>query len=195
MILAYHSILTAYGFWLPNDPRGSWSDFVRRWELFRFGGATKVTTRRSLARVEHDVRRRVRAKQALRYPPVVFTGAQARAVGRGFAEAVAEGGYVIRACCILPEHAHVVIARHQRPIERIVGHLKAKATRRLRAEGLHPFADFAREGQAPPSPWSRRGWHVYLNSPEAVARAIRYVRQNPIREGKAPQRWRFVTPA
>ena len=38
-VLAYHLILTAYGFWLPNDPRGSWSDFVRAWELRRFGPA------------------------------------------------------------------------------------------------------------------------------------------------------------
>jgi hypothetical protein len=28
MILGYHVIFGAYGFWLPNDPRGSWSDFV-----------------------------------------------------------------------------------------------------------------------------------------------------------------------
>src|SRR5256885_9336243 len=36
----------------PNDPRGSWSDFVRSWELFRYGPATKTTERRSLARSE-----------------------------------------------------------------------------------------------------------------------------------------------
>src|SRR5438034_5148372 len=42
MVLASHGIFTAYGFWLPNDPRGSWSDFVRSWELFLAGGfATK----------------------------------------------------------------------------------------------------------------------------------------------------------
>ena len=37
MVRAYHAVFTAYGFWLPNDPRGSWSDFVRSWELFRAG--------------------------------------------------------------------------------------------------------------------------------------------------------------
>ena len=42
MVLAYHLIFTAYGFWLPNDPRGSWSDFVRAWELFITGKATKT---------------------------------------------------------------------------------------------------------------------------------------------------------
>ncbi|MEX0703139.1 MAG: hypothetical protein WD069_13675 [Planctomycetales bacterium] len=49
MFHAYHVIFGAYGFWLPNDPRGSWSDFVGSWELLQFGRATKVTTRRSLA--------------------------------------------------------------------------------------------------------------------------------------------------
>lgn len=24
----YHLIISGYGFWLPNDPRGSWSEFV-----------------------------------------------------------------------------------------------------------------------------------------------------------------------
>jgi hypothetical protein len=28
MIIAFHSIFTAYGFWLPKEPRGSRSDFV-----------------------------------------------------------------------------------------------------------------------------------------------------------------------
>ena len=49
MVLAYHIIFTAYGFWLPNDPRGSWSEFVPFVELVRFGRATKTETRRSVA--------------------------------------------------------------------------------------------------------------------------------------------------
>ena len=87
MILAYHSIFGAYGFWLPNDPRGSWSEVVRTWELLRFGPATKTTERRSLAWDEHDQELRLRAKAALKFPPVEFTGAQAKAIGDGFAAA------------------------------------------------------------------------------------------------------------
>ena len=80
MILAYHTVFTAYGFWLPNDPRGSWSDFVRSWELHRFGPATKVTTRASVAGVDHDRTSRRQAKRALKHEPVVLTGIQARAI-------------------------------------------------------------------------------------------------------------------
>ena len=41
-VLAAHIIFTCYGFWLPNDPRGSWSEWVASWELLRYGKATKV---------------------------------------------------------------------------------------------------------------------------------------------------------
>jgi hypothetical protein len=33
MIHGFHFILSAYGFWLPNDPRGSWSNTVRKFSL------------------------------------------------------------------------------------------------------------------------------------------------------------------
>ena len=194
MVLAYHTIFSAYGFWLPNDPRGSWSDFVRRWELVRFGKATKVDTTRSVANVPHDRSLRRSAKHALKYPPVVFTGPQALSVSKGFARGVAESGYVIFACSILPEHVHMVVARHERKIERIVGHLKTRATQQLCTDGLRPLDRFARDACAPPSPWGRRGWHVYLDSAEGVLRAIRYVRGNPMKEGKPSQEWSFVTP-
>ena len=45
MVHGYHVIWGTYGFWLPNDPRGSWSDFVASWELLRFGAATKSQER------------------------------------------------------------------------------------------------------------------------------------------------------
>ena len=109
MIRAYHAIFTAYGFWLPNDPRGSWSDFVGSWELFRFGPATKTDTRRSVAGKPHDRALRLAAKQALKYPPVQFNGRQASSIARGFATAIAEHGYRVHACSILPEHVHVVV--------------------------------------------------------------------------------------
>jgi hypothetical protein len=75
MIIGYHVIFSTYGFWLPNDPRGSWSDFVGSWELFRYGPATKTTQRRSLAYDEHDRARRLAAKKALKYPAGTGGGA------------------------------------------------------------------------------------------------------------------------
>ena len=111
MICAYHVIITTYGFWLPNDPRGSWSDWVRQWDLLTYGKATKVETRQSVAKRPHDRQNRIEAKKALKYPGVRFSGRQALAVGVGFKRAIAESGYVVHACSILPQHAHLVIAR------------------------------------------------------------------------------------
>jgi hypothetical protein len=109
MVLAHHLIFTTYGFWLPNDPRGSWSDVVRAWELLKFGPATHTHSPRSVAQDPHNQQLRLAAKEALRYPPVSFTGRQALAVAHGFVQAITRSGFVVYACSILPEHVHVVI--------------------------------------------------------------------------------------
>jgi hypothetical protein len=57
MVHGYHVIIGAYGFWLPNDPRGSWSDFVGKWELVRFGRSTKSSDRAELTPDEEVDRR------------------------------------------------------------------------------------------------------------------------------------------
>jgi REP element-mobilizing transposase RayT len=194
MVLGYHVIFGAYGFWLPNDPRGSWSDFVGSWELFRFGPATRTDTRHSVAHQPHDRTLRLAAKQALRYPPVQFTGVQARAVGRGFADSVHRGGVTVWACAILPEHVHLVIARHTCKVEQIVNLLKGAATQALLAEGLHPFVDQRKPNGQIPTCWAGKGWKVFLDTQADIQRAIRYVEENPLKEGKPPQRWSLVTP-
>jgi REP element-mobilizing transposase RayT len=190
VILAVHSIISAYGFWLPNDPRGSWSDFVRNWELRRFGPATKVETRQSVAGRPHDAALRAAAKRELRYPPVVFNGLQARSIGMGFARCVERTGCVIYACAILPEHTHLVIARHRYRIQQLVNLPKGDATRQLAEDNLHPFANYP---EPRPSPWAVKAWHVYVDSPAHLASAVRYVLNNPLKERKSRQRWSFVT--
>jgi REP element-mobilizing transposase RayT len=191
MILAYHAIFTAYGFWLPNDPRGSWSQFVAAWELFRAGGpATKTSNPRSVARKAHDHDLRLRTKQALKLPPVCFDGRQALSISKGFHRAASDADYLIHACAILPEHVHMVVARHQRRIENIVGHLKSFATRQLDEDGLHPFQ--GHDSGRRQSPWVERCWKVYLETPRDIRRAIEYVERNPEKEGKRRQVWSWV---
>jgi REP element-mobilizing transposase RayT len=186
MIIAYHGIFCAYGFWLPNDPRGSWSDFVASWDLFRYGGATKVDTRRSVAGVPHDNHVRMAAKQALRFPAVVWTEQQMLAISQGFQRAIEESQYQVCACAILPEHVHLVVLRHERKVERIVGHLKTRATQQLMKADLWPHADRP--------VWAEGCWKVFINDEAHLAKAIVYAENNPVKEGRDAQRWPFVTP-
>ena len=194
MIHGYHVILPAYGFWLPNDPRGSWSDFVGKWELLRFGAAKKGIERRELCELSAlELAERREARASLKYPPVQFSGIQARAIARGFAHVCEKNGYTIWACAIMPEHTHLVIARHRYKVEQVANLLKGSATRQILEEGLHPLAAFASNGERPPAMWAVRRWKVFLDNEEAIDNAIRYVEENPIREGKPTQRWSFVT--
>lgn len=94
-----------------------------------------------------------------------------------------------------PEHVHLVIGRHMRSVERIVAHLKRGATLKLFEEDRHPLMGYRGPRGAVPSPWSKRtGWTVYLNDEQAVRHRIKYVQENPLKEGKPRQRWSFVKP-
>jgi REP element-mobilizing transposase RayT len=185
MILAYHSIFGMYGFWLPNDPRGSGSDYMASWELFRYGPATKTDSRQSVAHRPLPPDWQREAKTALQHPPVSVTGRQALSISGGFATAMAEGPYRVYACAILPEHVHLVIGASARRIRAVVGHFRSRATRTLRQQQLW-------DDDRPL--WGAHGWNVYLESIVAVERAIRYVAGNPLKEGKKRQNWSFVVP-
>jgi len=185
MVLAYHLILSFYGFWLPNDERGFWSERVRKYELRQFGPATRVKTRRSLADKPFDPIRREEMRYVLKHNPVQVNGEQARLVAAGFAYASAERDYTVHACAIMPNHAHLVFGRHESPIEKIVEHFKSRATRQLNVADINPL---------PRSPWSKGHWAVYLNSTEAIHRTIRYTENNPIKDGFKRQHWKFITP-
>ncbi len=194
MVLGYHVILGLYGFWLPNDPRGSWSEFVWSEALSKHGDATKVDTRQSVAHKRHDVHRRLAARRDLKFPPVKLDGRQALAVSEGIARASELTGAPLWACSILPEHVHLVIGRFNDTAEAFVAEAKQRATLRLNAEGLHPLADARTLSGRRPSPWARGFWNVFLNDEAHVRTAIRYVEDNPTKDGKPRQQWSFVTP-
>jgi REP-associated tyrosine transposase len=189
-MIASHVTFGCYGFWLPNDPRGSWSEYVRNRRLLAFGHATKTDEIRSLAKAPHDHTQRQTAKQTLRHQPVRFNGVQARAVARGITRAVEESDYLLFALCTMPDHVHAVVAEHRNPPKQIVGHFKGRATQQLKHEKLYPPPGRS----SPPSPWARGGWCVYLDDEEAVHQAIEYVNRNPVLAGLPPQHWSFVVP-
>ncbi len=197
MIVGYHLIFSAYGFWLPNDPRGSWSEFVGAWDLFQTGGkATKdrVTERRSYAADPHDRAKRLATKAELLRPPVRFTGVQARAVGEGFARYVNQSDLKVWACAIVPDHVHLVVGRLKMRVEQLSIQLKKAATLKLVEEVVHPFQHLKPADGPPPKCFAVGEWKGSLDPPD-VRRCVRYVELNPEKAGLPPQTWSFVTEA
>lgn len=193
MVYGYHVIWGGYGFWLPNDPRGSWSQFVGAWELFRFGGTTRHLNRTPMITAE-ERREREKYKAALKYPPVELTGRQAQSVARGFANYCREQHLTIWGCSILPEHIHLVIARFRMDIEDVVKQLKGAATKQLRRDGLDPMLPYKDKKGRIHTPWARGQWKTYLDSEQEIVDAIDYTGDNPEKEGKPRQHWSFVQP-
>lgn len=191
MIHGYHVIWGAYGFWLPNDPRGSWSDFVYAWELARFGRATKSLERVEIAPPEYAAWRAA-AQSALKYPAVSLSHQQAEAVADAIGVFVRKNGLCVWACSILPEHVHLVLGRHRYKIEQAANLLKGAAQRRLIKLGFHPLSAYRNAQRRVPSMWADKCWKVFLDNEIAIENAIGYVEANPEREGKPRQNWPFV---
>ncbi len=187
-MLGCHLVFGAYGFWLPNDPRGSWSDYVGSRELIKCGRATKTNETESLAYRDHDVAGCLAAKQSLKRSPVEFTGLQARAIGRGFAEYARRCELSVLVCAILPDHVHLVLRAHRLAPSQLAIQLKGAATRQLVAERIHPFGGEVRHHKC----FARGAWKVYIDTEDQLSQCVEYVNQNPLKEGLPPQRWNFV---
>ncbi|GHT25539.1 hypothetical protein FACS18942_00740 [Planctomycetales bacterium] len=196
-IIGYHIVISTYGFWLPNDPRGSGSNRVWSPQLQKFGEATKVHTTHSVAHLAQTPAawaNNREAKTELKYPAVIFDGKQALAVVKGFEKAIADGGYDVFACSIMPEHVHLVCGTIPYNIVQVVRLLKQRATQELTAQGLHPnvHAVGVRANCKLPPVWGENFWKRFIYDENDLSDTIRYVENNPVKEGKKPQRWSFV---
>jgi hypothetical protein len=195
VIAGYHLVFGAYGFWLPNDPRGSYSDFIGSIDLYLAGGvATKINDRHSVANRPHNHTDRLKTKESMLRPPVKFTGIQARAIGHGFETYFKITGYPVWAYAILPSHVHLALGHLPISVERLTIQLKSAATKQMLAEKCHPFGSYVEQGRKLPKCFVRGQWSRFL-VPEDVAGAIKYVEDNPVRQGLQPQQWRFVKSA
>ena len=115
-----------------------------------------------------EIANRDAMRRSLRYPPVFLNGEQAATVGDGFRKQAAKSKYTLWACAILPEHTHLVLARHTYKIEQVATLLKGAATSELINRRIHPLAKFARPGHRPPRMWAEHEWKVFLDSEEAI---------------------------
>jgi REP element-mobilizing transposase RayT len=184
IVIAYHLIWTAYGCWLPNDPRGSTSRTVRSGVLAGLGphyfGRRKTQPPGSIIREFYD-----RARDVLKFPLLKMSAADAAGVAEAFAYVVAQSRYTCYACAIMPDHVHIVIRKHRDNAEQMIENLQESSRLRLSALGL----------RTPDHPvWTSGGWKGFLDNQDEVRKKIAYVESNPPHMGLPEQRWGFVTP-
>jgi REP element-mobilizing transposase RayT len=184
IVIAYHLVWTAYGTWLPNDPRGSGSHHVATPTLAELGelhfGRRPV---QPPPRVVREFYRR--AEPRLIHPVIRFDARQIEVIAAAFAEEIHAKRYTCYACAILSDHAHLVIRKHKHRAEAMIENLQRASRLRL-----------SREVEIPPDHpvWTEGGWKSVLDSPEAVRATARYVQRNPIKADLPAQSWNFVTP-
>jgi hypothetical protein len=133
MVIAHHLIWTAYGWWLPNDPRGSSSHEIRVEQIAQLGelhhGRKRVQPRsEEIRRFYED------ARKALRHDLLTFTDDILR-IGAAFARVVRERRYTCYECAIMPDHVHCLIRRHRDRAEQMIAALQQESREGLIAAG------------------------------------------------------------
>jgi REP element-mobilizing transposase RayT len=182
IVIAYHLIWTAYGTWLPNDPRGSGSKSVHRKLLAELGelhyGRRAIQPAQAVVREFYE-----EAEGRLQFPVLHYSETQRELIGAGLREGMSAHRYTCYACAVMPDHVHLLIRKHKHQVEEMIENLQDASRSRLSGSldvsPVHPI-------------WTKGGWKVFLDTPQHVWPVIRYIERNPGKEGLAPQRWEFV---
>lgn len=182
MVIAYHLVWTAYGWWLPNDPRGSMSHFIRDDVIATLGelhhGRKRIQPCSATVRAFHET-----SKLTLKFPLLDFKVEQFSVVASGIERALQQDHYTCYALAVMPDHVRVCLRKHRDPAEVMIANLQRETHLACREASLrdqnHPV-------------WGGHGWKVFLETPEEVLRTIRYVEQNPVKLKLPVQRWPFV---
>jgi REP element-mobilizing transposase RayT len=183
IVIAHHLIWTAYGYWLPNDPRGSMSQSIASDVIADLG--TLHFGRKKVQPLARDVRAfRDRARNVLKYPLLHFKITDFSTIAEGLGDAIRQQSYTCYACAIMPDHVHILLRKHKHHAEEMLENLQESSRLRLRNAGVrssdHPI-------------WGGSGWKVFLDTPAAIRRTIGYIEENPISWKLPQQGWPFVT--
>lgn len=182
MVAAYHLIWTNYGYWLPNDPRGSTSHEIRAAKIESLGeihyGRKRVQPAGRVIREFHEA-----AQGVLKHPFRCFQPEEFEILAESFAVAIKRNNYTCYACAIMPDHVHMIIRKHRDKAEQMIERLQSASREALRTRSFpmeHPV-------------WGGPGWKVFLDSSEDIKRTVQYVEQNPVKIWRPVQNWSFVT--
>jgi REP element-mobilizing transposase RayT len=184
IVIAHHLLSTAYGWWLPNDPRGSDSTCIASDVIAELGelhhGRKKVQPAGREIRAFYD-----KAKTVLRHPLPTFGAADVKIIARAFADVIERQRYTCYACVIMPDHMHLAIRKHKHSAEEMIQNFQDASRDQLRAAGR-------RESDHPV--WAQGGWKAFLDHPDDIRRTIKYIDDNPLKMRLPRQHWDFVTP-
>jgi REP element-mobilizing transposase RayT len=176
-------IWTAYGWWLPNDPRGSGSTEVRQDVLKELGelhfGRKRVQPSGQVVREFYE-----KAAGLLKHPLLTFDEGARDEIAAAFAEVIEQERYTCYACAVMPDHVHILIRKHKHLAEDMIENLKSHSRLRLSAAGFrtndHPT-------------WTGGvGWKVFLDHPDEIRRTIPYIEKNPEKIRLSRQYWPFI---
>jgi len=183
IVIAHHLIWTGYGWWLPNDPRGSMSRMIASDVIAELGelhyGRRKAQPAGWVIREFYE-----KAKGALKHELLTFTPEEISIIAAAFGNLCGGNPYTCYACAILPDHVHVLLRKHRRTAEQMIADLQAAsrdALSGLSRRNGHPV-------------WGGPGWKVFLRTADDIRRTIGYIGENPVKLARPRQRWDFVTP-
>ena len=181
-VIAYHLILTVYGSWLPNDPRGSMSRAIRNDVIGELGeihfGRKRVQPASMAIRSFYQG-----AEKSLQFPLLSFAAKEFPAIAEAFAMEIAKERYTCYACAIMPDHVHVLIRKHKHSAEEMIQNLQRESHLQIREMGIRDFEHPV---------WGGNGWKVFLDTPDDIRRTIKYIEDNPIKLRLPVQNWSFV---
>jgi REP element-mobilizing transposase RayT len=182
MVIAYHLIATAYGWWLPNDLRGSMSRSIASDVIAELGELHYG--RKTVQPASHEIRAFYEeAVGLLQHELLEFDRTCRDCIAEAFAECIRINKYTCYACAIMRDHDHLVIRKHKHLAEEMIYQFQKFSADLLKDRGLCP---------ANHPVWGGPGWKVFLDTPEDIRRTIPYVQRNPIKAHMPAQHHSFV---
>ena len=182
MVAGFHLIWTAYGWWLPNDPRGSSSHEIRVERIEELGPLH--TGRKAIQLLPAELREfYARAAAVLKHELLQFDAQERDIIGNAIGEVIERERYTCYACAVMRDHVHCLIRKHKHHGEEMIANIQEESRQALknanRRSREHPV-------------WGGPGWKVFLFTQADLERIIRYIYANPRNGGLPDQRWEFV---
>jgi len=177
MVIAHHLMWTAYGYWLPNDPRGSMSREIREERLEQLGSRHYGRKAEQPSAAEQRAFRE-QAQSVLKHELLAIDSDDVRILAGSFADVIRDRNYTCYACAIMPDHVHLLIRKHRDKGELMIEQLQQVTRDALIQEGRRTVDHPA---------WGGPGWDVFQRTQRQVETTIEYIRNNPVKIGRPVQ--------